>query len=125
MMTDKMQQKIVNALVPEAPLALWVKILLFWAVYPSIRASSGLWVGGTVTLGDSRLVFEPNLMNRLFLSKDVSFAVGLDQVRSVRVEPARFTRIIVLNTDQGERRVRCYDAEGFAATIDGARSKAA
>lgn len=124
-MSDEMQQKTVNALVPEAPLALWAKILLLWAVYPTIRYSGGLWVGGALMVENGQVRFEPNILNRGFLSKDVSYSLRLAEIRSVRVEPGFATDIIVLNTDQGDRRVRCYNAEDFAAVIDAARSKAA
>lgn len=117
-------QKTVNALVPETSLAPWAKLLLFWAVYPTIRHSGGLWVGGTLTVHHDQVRFEPNALNRAFLVKDVSFSVPLAEIRSVRVEPGVATNIIVLNTDRSEHRVRCYGAEAFAAAIDRARRQA-
>lgn len=118
-------QKTVNALAPEAKLTLWAKILIFWAVYPTIYFSGGLWVGGTVTVEDGQLRFEPNTVNRGFLANDVSYALRLAEIRGVRVEPGLATNIIVLTTDGGERRVRCYDAEKFAAAIGEAQALAA
>jgi hypothetical protein len=116
-MNGKLLQKAANALVPDAPMARWAKILLYWAVYPTIRASGGLWVGGTLTVADNQLRFAPNALNRIFLTEDVSFSIGLGEIRSVRVEPGTGTDIIVLATDRGERRVRCYGAKDFAAAI--------
>ena len=124
-MTGALQQKIVNALMPEASMAPWAKLLLFWAVYPTIRSSGGLWVGGTLSVGDGEVRFAPNAMNRVFHAGDVSFSIRLADIQSVRVEPATFTNIVVITTGQGERRVRCYGAEELAAGIDAARANAA
>lgn len=120
---DATYRRVVNALIPGAPMALWAKLLLYWAVYPTIRASGGLWVGGTLTVADGRVRFEANRLNRLFLAADVSFAVGLDEIRSVRVDPGFGTSIVVIETTTVERRVRGFDSTAIAMTIDAARVK--
>lgn len=118
-------RKTVNALVPGVPMAIWAKIALFWAVYPVIRYYGGLWVGGTAIVTDDTLRFEPNGLNRIFLAEDVSFAIPLRELRSVRVEPAMATDIVVLTTATGERRVRCYQAKDLADAIEAARTGSA
>ena len=124
-MSDPTLKKTVNALVPDAPIAPWAKILLYWAVYPTIRAAGGLWVGGSMAVTDREVRFEPNGMNSFFLAGDVSFSVALAAIRSVRVETATGTDIVVMTTDTGERRVRCSGATDLAAAIDYARPGAA
>ena len=124
-MSETPLRQTIDALVPEAAMTPWAKIFLFWVVYPTIHYSGGLWVGGTLTVGDGHVRFEPNALNRSFLVEDVSFSIGPGEIKSVRVEPAMATDIVVLNLDRAERRFRCYGAKDVAAAIDGARPKAA
>lgn len=80
-------------------------------------AMGGLWVGGTASLYDTRLVFQPNAMNRTMHAGDCSAEVPLAEITDIQVRKALATNIIDLVTDDQVLSIRCYGAEGFANAI--------
>ncbi len=77
----------------------------------------GLWVGGTATLTDTHFVFAPNALNRKLHEGDTGFAVPLQAIASVAVEPGFVTKIIAIATAERVYRIRCFGAEAFAGRI--------
>jgi len=92
------------------------------------RMSLWLWVGGTVSLGETTLTFRPNALNLAFESGDdaplsdappFGIETPLAAVRDVGVTSGPFTRIHV-RTDRGTLSLRCSGAHAFA---DGIRER--
>ncbi len=118
-------RKTVNAFFPKAEAAIFIrfasKLLGEMNHAPDplelVRETlGGLWVGGTLVVTDKDIQFQPNALNRLAHSGDVSVTVPMTEVRSTATA-GMFTRIIDIETTAGTFSVRCYGADAFAATI--------
>lgn len=81
-------------------------------------ASDGAWVGGTVLLTKIQLSFKPNGLNSFTqeltgIGDGVSFSIPLSEIKSLSIEDAPFTKIVVVNTDAKTFKFRCYGAKEF------------
>lgn len=90
----------------------------FQAVY------GGLWVGGSVELTTRTLTFRPNALNRATHKGDYSFSVPLTNITSVAYERGFVTGIVVVTTQHGRFKLRCFAARRFQDAIDRARAAA-
>lgn len=77
----------------------------------------GLWVGGTASLYETRLVFRPNRLNRAAHADDEAVEIALDSVADVRVRSGFLTDIIDVATEEEGLTIRCYGADRFARRI--------
>lgn len=77
----------------------------------------GLWVGGTVTLYETKLVFQPNGMNQAFHVNDCFREMSLSEIREVHVRLGIVTKIIDIVTTKGTLSMRCFGAKHFAEKI--------
>lgn len=116
------ETKLVNALIPDAEpdeaielpyvdRSTWKIVRRFKSYY------GGLSVGGEAKLTDTHLVFEPNSMNKAVHTDDTSFALPLNAIIEVTVEPGFLTKIIAMHTREGAYRIRCFGAAKFAERI--------
>jgi hypothetical protein len=89
------------------------------------RMSLWLWVGGTVSLGDSILQFRPNRLNLAFEPGDAgplsdaqpfTLEIPLAAVTGVRVTSGPFKRAYV-DTIRGTLSIRCPGVQAFADTL--------
>jgi hypothetical protein len=81
-------------------------------------ALNGFWVGGTVLLFQDRLIFAPNLANRMVHEKLDTIEIPLHRISDVRVRYGIATKIV--ETATGEELAltfRCYGAKRFANLI--------
>ena len=84
----------------------------------------GLWLGGTVTLTSTRLMFELNALNKLFHSGNYQVEISLADIRQVIVKPALGYKIIQLMIPQGDFQIRVSGAKEFAQLIEETLAKA-
>lgn len=118
---DIIAWKIANALIKDAEPSRLANTLLF-ASAPFIKwmkgAWGGLWVGGTVSLTRDKLIFEPNVLNRMAHAAVSARTLPLARVSEVVDRFGWFTRIVDVRTDDGETLTfRCYGAPAFAEKI--------
>jgi hypothetical protein len=83
----------------------------------------GLWLGGTVYLTPTQLIFELNALNKLFHSGNYRVEISLAEISQVTVKPTFGYKIIQLNIPQGDFRIRVSGAKDFAALIEATRAK--
>jgi len=119
-MTDSpIAEKSVNALVPHAEARDHNSVMRVLKAF-----TGGLWVGGTATLYETRLVFRPNRLNRAVHTGDYTSEIPLREITDVRVRSGFVTNIIDIEGPQGTTlSVRCYGAEEFAGVIRREMSK--
>lgn len=114
--------KVCNALFTDADVSAAAGSVIPSSTIPLMRRLfGGLWVGGTATLSHDTLRFDPNDMNRAMHATDVSFTLPLREITGIRLERGILTKIVVVSTLDGERRLRCFGAAGLADAIEGAR----
>jgi hypothetical protein len=120
--TEVVASKVVNALIESVELSPAVKAIPYTGAFTGIlgrfrKYYGGLWVGGTATLTNSQLSFEPNAMNRLAQVGELSVVVPLNQINEVTLEKGFFTNIIVVKTSTSTLRLRCYGADEFMQRV--------
>jgi hypothetical protein len=81
------------------------------------KRMGGLWVGGTASLYETKLVFRPNRLNRAVHAAEYSVEVPLASVTDVRVRRAILTKIVDVTWDSGTLSIRCFGADGFDEAI--------
>ncbi|MBS7671782.1 hypothetical protein [Croceicoccus gelatinilyticus] len=83
----------------------------------------GLWVGGTIQLTTTHLMFRPNEANAQFHANaaTLEFAHELDTIRRVEHQGGFLTGIIEVESDAGIDRFRCFGAKKFIDGINEAR----
>lgn len=84
----------------------------------------GLWVGGTATLYEDRLEFEPNGMNRALHKGDLSISIKLRDVDKVEQRFGILSGIIDISAGRSVLSIRTFGAKGFASQIEQARDAA-
>ncbi len=84
------------------------------------RLAGGFWVGGTLSLYDDRIEFEPNEFNKFVQVGEMAWRVPLSDIKDVVVRPALVTKIIDITTVHEVKSVRCFNASGFAEKIEAA-----
>jgi hypothetical protein len=120
--TEVVASKVANALIESVELSPMVKAIPHSGTITGVLGGfkkyyGGLWVGGTATLTNSQLSFEPNAMNRLVQTGELSVVVPLKQIKEVTLEKGFFTNIIVVKTSKSTLRLRCYGADNFMQRI--------
>jgi hypothetical protein len=78
----------------------------------------GLWLGGTVYLTSTKLIFELNALNKLFHSGDYRVEISLVNISQVIVKPSLGFKIIQLIIPQGDFKIRVRGATAFAGLIE-------
>ena len=128
-------KKLCNCLIPEADAdlslySLGAKVVevehviaVIEAVLKDFRAFyGGLWVGGSALLTTTSLSFQPNKLNRAVHKGDYSFSIPLDEISGVGYERGFFTSIVVVSTQHGSFKLRCYGARRFQKALNDART---
>lgn len=110
-------RKLANAFIPEATPAGLLPVTALYAIYRFTRAHRGLWVGGTVFVSSSGVLFVPNRANRLVHKDPEQITVRAKDVIDVRREFGWVTGIVVVRHNRGEFRFRCYGAKQLAAAM--------
>lgn len=122
--------KNVNAFIPDATVDLGFmrtyfnvagSVLMGNQIEATIRSYAqkwgGLWVGGQADLTTEYLQFRPNSANKSVHSNDCSLDIPLAALRSVTVQKAPVTSIVVNETEHGPFKIRCVGAARFADLI--------
>jgi len=81
------------------------------------EAYGGLWVGGTVLLTNTEIMFTPNAMNNAFHKGDNSVTIPLSLITSVEDEYGFITKIVKVTTKYGIFKIRCFGAKKFRELI--------
>jgi hypothetical protein len=87
------------------------------------RSAGGLWVGGRCFLTTHRLVFMPNVLNRLLQSGVPVVAVNLSAVSGSSHRFGLVTRIIDVRTEAGIFSLRMAKAAEFQAHLERLRGE--
>jgi len=112
--------KLANGLIDDAePNAIAKTLSGGSALFDRIRRqSSGLWVGGTVTLTRDSLTFVPNALNRLVHTHDHVRTIPLGDIAAVTDRFGLVTRIVDVERKSGKTfTFRCWGGQAFAAAI--------
>jgi hypothetical protein len=120
--TEVIASKLANALIESAELSPAMKAVPHSGVVTGVLGGfrkyyGGLWVGGKATLTNSQLSFEPNAMNRLAQTGELSVVVPLYEIKGVTLQNAFLTNIIVIRTKKSTLRLRCFGAADFMQKI--------
>src|SRR5579872_1537812 len=116
--TEVVASKLANVLIESVELSPVAKAIPFNPLLGWFKKNyGGLWVGGRATLTNSQLSFEPNTMNRLVQTGELSVVVPLKQINEVTLEKGFVTNIIVVRTSKSTLRLRCYGANDFMQRI--------
>lgn len=119
-------RKAVNALIQEAEIGSAAKFILdktgtsgaSGAVLDvAKKMMGGLWVGGTVTIGQKSLVFRPNWLNRLLHKAEYTVKIPYEKISQVNVRFGFVTRIVDVITGNCKFSFRCYGADAFADVL--------
>ena len=110
-------RKSVNAFVPDASPSDWMPFGVLRTIQRFKREHGGLWVGGTVTISQSGILFSPNWVTRKVHDDLSPIHVPARDIRRVRREFGWVTGIVVVEHAHGEFRFRCYGAKRLAATM--------
>jgi hypothetical protein len=116
-MSTRSIRKVVNAFIPDATPSDLVPAVVLSVIDRYKRKHGGLWVGGTVSVSQSRISFFPNGLNRAFHEGMEPISVLAKDIRAVRHEFGWVTGIVVVDHMHGEFRFRCYGAKQLAATM--------
>jgi hypothetical protein len=107
----------VNAFVPDASPSDRMPLGILRTIHRFKREHGGLWVGGTVSISQSGVLFSPNWVNRKVHDDPSPVHVPAADIRRVRREFGWVTGIVVVEHAHGEFRFRCYGARRLAATM--------
>ena len=110
-------RKLANAFVPTATPWAYIPSTPLRAIHRFKAKHGGLWVGGTITVSQIGVTFEPNTLNDKVHEELEAVFVAAQDIRGVRHEFGWFTGIIVVDHSGGEFRFRCYGAKHLAATM--------
>lgn len=128
-MSAILDSRAANALFAEArpseTLADWIPVLAVLDLFA--RRFGGLWVGGTATLTDEALIFEPNRMNRLVHEDGSALRLDLPlaAIDAVSTRSGFVSGIIDVKAQGALFSLRSFRAAAFAARIEDARLRRA
>jgi len=119
-------KKVANALVLGVRLKPWVSFLLAWqtlgVVNTRLRASEkrqgGLWVGGTLSVYEGGVSFEPNHLNRAVQEGELVSELEWSEVLGINIRFGIMTHIIELSHAHGAQAFRCFGAKRLAAEMN-------
>lgn len=111
------ETKLANALFADAEVRKGVPNVTSGDLARFKARNGGLWVGGTVTLTDTHLLFDSNALNDAVHTDSHAFAIPLLEITKVAVEFGWFTRIVAVSVANETYRFRCFGAAAFAAKI--------
>lgn len=125
-------RKVANALLGDVRLKPWASWLLAWDTFglgnAGLRAlhkrQGGLWVGGTLSVYDSGVSFEPNGLNRALQEGELVSELEWPDVLGIKVRFGILTNIIELSHAHGVQAFRCFGARRVAAQMNDARTAA-
>jgi hypothetical protein len=121
-------KQVANALIRDVRPRPWVSWLVSRSTLAFVRTmdqrQGGLWVGGTLSVYDSGVSFEPNGLNRALQEGKLTSELSWPEVLDIKVRRGVLTNIIELSHANGVQAFRCFAAQRVAADMTQARKEA-
>jgi hypothetical protein len=119
-------KKAANALIRGVRVKPWASWILAWDTLGAGKAGlraldkrqGGLWVGGTLSVFESGVSFEPNGLNRAIQEGELASELEWSEVLGIKVRFGILTNIIEVSHAHGVRAFRCFGAKRVAAEIN-------
>jgi hypothetical protein len=113
-------RKVANALIAGVELSATARQTAGWLAPAMMREAAlfgGLWVGGELKLFDDHLHFEPNALNRLVNSGDLTIDVPLTSINAVSWRRGLVTSIVDVTYDNRRVSFRCFGSKDLARAV--------
>ena len=81
------------------------------------QRQGGLWVGGTLSVYESGVSFEPNGVNRALQEGELTSELSWPEVLDIKVRRGVLTNIIELSHTGGAQAFRCFAAKRVASDM--------